>query len=156
MAANRDSLLPDLIDAIVTASRAALPGEVNVEDGFTASNAGGDSLWVGVEDPFRADLSPSAHTSQEWAGSQRQTGRNESGNLTCCIEAWTGTNEIRDARQRCFEILAPVAAWLRAADNAAVPGLLHAAVVSVGLDQALTDQGAVARLVFQIHYEGRI
>lgn len=154
---SRDSLVPGLLLAMVAAAETELAAlDVTVSLGFDGTADGGDYLWIGVEDPFSASLGPAASASQEWAGSQRQTGRNESGDVWCCIESWNGEGRMADALTRCHAILAPFASWLRAADNADVPGLLHVGVANIATDLALSGTDAVARLVVRVHFEGRI
>ena len=149
------TLVPGVMVALTAAATTALP-TVNVSLGYTGAADPGDYLWIGVENPFAASLTPAASASQEWAGSQRQTGRNESGDVLCCIEVWNGEGDVAAALARCGVILGTVETLLRTTDNLGVVGLLHIAATGADWDLAWSPSDAVARCVFRTHFEGRI
>ena len=142
--------------ALATKAAVLLPA-VNVSLGFEGVTDPGDYLWVGVENPYSAALTPAVSETQEWAGSPRQTGRNASGDVFCCVESWNGEGDIPAAIDSANAIFETFTEWVRTSDRADVPGLFTAAASSMSGDLAHTTTGeGVARIVFSIHYEGRI
>lgn len=156
----RDSLVPQLLDAIVLHAREHLyvdDPDVTVSDGYAMVNNPGDYLWVGIEDPYSAGPSASVRASQEWVGASRISGRDETGQITCCLESWNGEADMKLARDRVYALLAPLAMWLRSAPGAIIPGLARASIDSTDLDQAPYEDGMVAvRLIIRIGFKGRI
>lgn len=153
---SRDSIVPAFVVALRAAVAPLLPS-VTVDLAYTGAADPGDYLWIHCEDPYASGPAPGSTSSQVWAGAARATGRQESGDITCAIEAWNGQGDVAAAMTAAYAILAPVATWLRTAEWSAVtPGLLHAAVTSQRLDLGLSGTDARALLVFVIHFEARI
>lgn len=144
-----------LCKALATKAALLLPA-VNVSLGFDGATDPGDYLWIGVENPFEATLTPAATATQDWAGAARSAGRDESGEVFCCVESWNGEGDIPAAMDSAEAIFETFAAWVRTSDRADVPGLFAAAVSSLSLDVAHTVTGeGVVRVVFPIRYTGR-
>lgn len=153
---SRDSIIPAFVVALRAAVAPLLPS-VTVDLAYTGSPYPGDYLWIHCNDPYAPGPAPGSTSSQVWAGAARATGRQESGDITCAIEAWNGEGDVTAAMTRAHAILAPVATWLRTAEWSAVaPGLLQAAVTSQQQELILSGTDARALLVFTIHFEARI
>lgn len=149
------SVVPDLIDALVSAATTALPNAI-VSDGFGVTDDPGDFLMIGVEDPDTEDAAFSADSRQEWANAN-YTVRDESGEITCCAVAWVGENNQKAARDAVYAISAGLEDMLRANPSLGVDGLLWTGFgSSTQLSQVQGNHGAAAQLVFRINYRARI
>ena len=153
------SKVPALIDYLVAQFTAAptlgaATPPVAVYDGpVTTAAADKLILWVGLADPDTIPPQPAATFEQGRADMGRLT-RNEVVVIRCAAEAWAGTDDLKTVRVAAFGIHAAVDAFVRGnADqfgaNAAfpIPG-----VTGGELLQDNTQQGAVARVVFQITF----
>lgn len=149
------SVLPDLIDALVTAARTALPA-TKVYDGFGVTDDPGDFLMVGVEDADLETAATSANSEQQWAHSTG-TARDESGELTCVALSWNGDGDAKVARDAAFAITAAVENLLRANPSLGIPELLWTGYGStVELSQGQGKTGAEALVVFKVAFRARI
>lgn len=150
------SVVPDLIDALVSTSRTALP-DVNVYDGVSVTLDPGDYLMVGVEDPDLEGAVFSADTRQEWATVGTGAPRNEEGDVTCVALSWNGDGDQKVARDAAYAIAAGLEDALRANPSLGVSSLLWTGFGSSSqLSQAQGKGGASALLVFRIHFKARI
>lgn len=148
------SALPDVIDALVTLSAAALPS-VRVYDGIGVSDDPGDFLMVGVEDPDIDGAAFSAEVEQSrlaMGGSQQ-----EAGTVTCCALSWTGDSTDvgqKAARDAAFTTVAAVETILRTT----APTLDVAAVSKtefgdrLTVSQAQDATGASCMVIFSVAY----
>lgn len=151
------SVVPALIDALVTAARTALPDAL-VSDGIGATDDPGDFLMIGVEDPDIEGASFSADTRQDWANANYTT-RDEQGEITCVALSWNGDGPegAKAARDGAYAISAAVETLLRANPSLGVDGLLWTGFGSSSqLSQAQGSAGASALLVFRINFRARV
>ena len=93
---SRDSVIPAFVVALRAAVAPLLPA-VTVDLAYTGSPYPGDYLWIHCEDPYSPGPAPGSTSSQVWAGAARATGRQESGDITCAIEAWNGEGDVTAA-----------------------------------------------------------
>jgi hypothetical protein len=150
------SVIPGLIDALIARAADALPDRV-VADGFHTGADAADFLEVGVEDPDLTGFTTSADSAQSWAHATGR-GRDEEGDLACAAVSWSTDGDPRAARQAAFETVAAVSAIIHADPTiGGVPGLLWT-VFGARLEyhHGQTDDGAVAQVLFQIHYRARL
>lgn len=149
------SAVPFVIDALVAAATTALPN-LGVYDGFGLSDTPGDFLMVGVEDPDNADTAESANAQQSWAH-VGGTARDEEGDVTCCALSWNGDGDQNAARTAAYATLAALEDLLRADKTLGVATVLWTSFgTSQQLHQAQDTSGAVAWVVFQIHFRARL
>lgn len=151
------SVVPALIDALVSAATTALPS-VRVSDGIGATDDPGDFLMIGVEDPDLEGAAFSAETKQDWAHAN-YTARAETGEITCVAVSWNGDGPegAKAARDGAYAISAAVETLLRANPSLGVDGLLWTGFGSSSqLSQAQGDGGASALLVFRINFRAQI
>jgi hypothetical protein len=150
------SALPDLIDALVTGARAALPDTL-VYDGFGVDAEPGHSyLMVGVDDVDARDSAYAATATQEWANAN-YTARDEEGYVVCAALAWNGDSDAKAARDEAFTTVAAVENLCRANPSLGVTSLLWTSFGGrVQLSQNQSEHGATAIVIFQINYRARI
>lgn len=149
---SRASVFPDLTDALLSASTAALP-DVTVTDGLAFEWNTGDYLMVGVDDP-------DGLKAQAGNGEQEQptnNDRDESGDLTCAALSMNGQADQKAARNAVFGLMAAVEGLLRAG-RVVVTGVKfwQLDLASFAYSQNIPDLGTSALLVFRIHYVARI
>lgn len=150
------SVIPALIDALVSAALAALPTTL-VFDGIGMTDDPGDFLMIGVEDPDIEGAAFSADTRQEWASVGTGAPRDEQGEITCVALSWNGNSDPKAARDGAYAIAAAVENLLRANPSLGVAGLLWTGFGSSSqLSQAQGSGGASALLVFRINFRARI
>ena len=153
------SKVPALIDWLVNAFTiaptlgAAVP-PVAVYDGPVTTDAADKLiLWVGLADPDTVPPQPAATFEQSRADMGSLT-RDEVSVIRCAAEAWAGTDDMKTVRVAAFGIHAAADAIVRA-DTSQFGG--NAALAAPGITggellQDNTQQGAVARVVFQITF----
>lgn len=147
------SIVPSLIDALITAAGTALPS-VTVTDGVITGMPEGDYLFIGVDDP---DVTrwQSATSDQEWANAS-YTSRNETGSITCAAHSWTGDAGPKAARDAAYATAGAIQNLLRDRTSFNVPGLLFMNYARGSLTQMQDDDGAMALLIFQLDFKARI
>jgi hypothetical protein len=149
------STVPALIDALVVEFTSTLTG-LRVSDGMGATDDPGDYLMVGVEDPDVDGFSSSADVTQEWANSN-YTGRDESGDIKCAALSWNGDGDITAARTAVYASLGQVETVLRQNPSLSLPDVLWTGFGgSLQLNQIQDGAGAVAMVLFSIHFRARI
>ena len=150
-----NSQIPALMDALIAASRAALPA-VNVEDCWPAQLTTGDWLLWGVADPDSGRQSGMT-SSQEYPHASRQA-RNESGSINCVIFCSHGDDDAKGVRDAAFVILAAVEDFLRASVTQGLPGVWKMSVTDVRYLPARWQDfgGAVAEVQFSVAFNARI
>lgn len=150
------SIIPALIDALVTRCEAALTA-VAVHDGYGVSGDVVDNLMIGVDDPFSDQASPTAEAEQSWANVGSGRTKDETGNITCCAYATSGGTDQKAVRDAAYAITEAVENLLRTDPEV---GLGPTVRTEFGTAQKfLQDQdqdGAWALIVFDIHFDARI
>lgn len=151
------TVIPDLIDALVTASDAALGADTLVFDGFgITADPAEKMLMIGVDDVDSRDAAWAANAEQEWANAN-YTARDEQGHVMCAAAAWNGEGNAKTARDHAFAILAAVENLCRANPSLGLTYLLWTSVgTRISLSQNQHDGGAMAVVVFNITYRARI
>lgn len=154
MSTARSSVVPDLIDGLISAFTTALP-DVTVTDGVAVGYAPGSYLMVGVDDPTLTQW-VSASSTQEWPLAT-MTGRNEEATVTCAISTWSGDDDPKVARDAAFSIAGTVQSQLRDPSTlSTIQGLLWGSYARQTLTQWQTDDGSFCLLVFQAEFRARI
>lgn len=144
------SKVPALIDALVAALRATPElSAVEVADGpVRTDSVAPDWVFVGYDgDP--TGEGEAAVVEQNWLSLGADRGEQIA--LTLTIVASRGENEVKPARDRVYEIAAPVRDLLRADPTLGVPQT-QAAVGSTRLLQPQTTTGVQARLEISLVY----
>jgi hypothetical protein len=155
MASKVPALIDYLVNAFTTAPTlgAATP-PVAVYDGPVTTDAGDKLiLWVGLADPDSVPPQPGVTFEQSRADMGSLT-RSEVSVIRCAAEAWSGLDDVRTARTAAFGIYAAADAIVRA-DTSQFGGnaaLAAPGVTGVELLQDNPQEGAVARVVFQITF----
>lgn len=152
------SVVPALIDALVTAATAALP-VVRVYDGYGTSSDPTDSLMIGVDDPFSKARADSSSASQSAATLGTARSRDELGTIRCAAVATNGNADQKAARDAVYAIATAVENLCRGAANPAF-GVAGVRMVAFGTSSTLyqdqTDLGAEAALIFDVAFAARI
>lgn len=153
------SILPDLIDTLLTRTRAALPSMAErVFDGYGISEDPGDFLMIGVDDPDGPNPADSASGTLDWATMRSAPApQDERGELVCAALSWNGDADPKAARDAVCVTASAVDTLCRADPSLGLaPRLLTARVASrYDLSQQQSDAGALALLVFRIVYHAR-
>lgn len=148
------SVVPALIDALVTQLTAALPS-VRVYDGYGVSDDPGDFLMVGVEDP-ESDNGEAARTDEEQIAFGSTRPRQEVGAIHMAALSWNGTGDQKAARDAVYAIAAAVANALRPDVQPDVLGITGLNTVGYGastaLEQTQDTAGAKAALRFDVAF----
>lgn len=150
-----NSQIPALMDALLAASRAALP-QVNVEDCWPVELTSGDWLLWGVADPESGRVAGVTST-QEYPHASRQV-RNEAGEINGVIFCSYGDDDAKGVRDAAFGILAAVEDLLRANITQSLPGVWKTSLAEVRyLPARWVDYGgAVAEVQFTVSFNARI
>jgi hypothetical protein len=157
------SRLPALIDYLVSLfTNAATLGQatppVTVYDGPATTGLDAQlKLFVGLHDPDSGAVEEAGGFTQSWAALGRQ-GRDEEVTVHCCAEAWAGTDDLKTVRVAVTGIVAAVETLMQAdttqfGGNALFP---DPGITAGVLMQNNTQQGAVARLAFDLIFRCRI
>lgn len=156
------SVVPSLIDALISTATAALPN-VDVYDGFGVSEDPGDFLMIGVDDPDSQAAAFSSDSSQTQATAGTPRSRNQTGAITCAALSWNGNAGNagqKTARDAVYAIQAAVENALRADPTLGVaPPNGQVLVLQIGderLSQNQYDLGCDALLIFTVQFEARI
>lgn len=157
------SRIPALIDYLVALFQgAATLGQatppVTVYDGPATTGLDAQlKLFVGLHDPDSGSAEPAADATQEWAALGR-LGRNEMISVHCCAEAWAGTDDLKTVRVAVTGIVAAVEALMQADSTQFGGNVLFPdpGITQLQLLQNNTQQGAVARLAFDLNFKSRI
>jgi hypothetical protein len=157
------SRIPALIDYLVglftTASTlgAASP-PVTVYDGPATTGLDAPlKLFVGLNDPDATTAEPAADSQQTWAALGR-LGRDEMITIHCCAEAWAGTDDLKTVRVSATGIVAAVEQLMQADTSQFGGNVLFPdpGITGLALLQNNTQQGAVARVTFDLTFKARI
>lgn len=157
------SRIPALIDYLVTLfTGSALLGQatpaVTVFDGPAVTGLDAPlKLFVGLSDPDSGGAEPAADSSQEWAALGR-LGRNEMITIHCCAEAWAGTDDLKTVRVAATGIVAAVEQLMQSDTTQFGGNVLfpEPGITGLSLLQNTTQQGAVARMAFDLVFKARI
>jgi len=150
------SVVPALIDALVTAARTALPSAL-VLDGYGVTDDPGDYLMVGVSDPDPDGDTESADVTQDQMAFGATRPRKEEGVVHMVAKSVDGGGNAKTARDAAYAIQEALATVLRTTDNAGVTGVLKLGNGSnLRLRQDQDDYGAVATLLYDIAFEAAI
>lgn len=150
-----NSVIPALMDAVLAASRTALPA-VNVEDCWPSQLTTGDWLLWGVADPESGRVAGVTST-QEYPHASRQA-RNEAGEVYGVIFCSHGDDDAKGVRDAAFAILAAVEDLLRASITQSLPGVWKTSLAEVRYLPARWQDfgGAVAEVQFSVAFNARI
>lgn len=153
----RTSVLPDLIDALVSAATDALP-EIRVSDGVGVTDDPSDYLMIGVDDPF-ADSPEAASSAQDWVHVGTGAQRSETGEIQCAALSWSGDTDPKVVRDRAFATCGAVANLLRppADSSLGVDGLLWCSFgTTQRYEPSQGDDGCYALVMFSIYFSAQI
>ncbi len=157
------SRIPALIDYLVTlfTSAATLGGAtppVTVLDGPQTTELDPPlALWVGLPDPDNPAAETAADFTQAWAALGR-LGRDETITIHCCAQAWSGLDDVRTVRLAVTAITSAVEALMQADSTQFGGNVLYPApgFAAGSLSQNNTQQGAIARIPFDLTFRARI
>jgi len=150
------SVVPALIDALVTRTTAALP-DIRVYDGYGISDDPGDYLMIGVEDPDLEGAAFSADVRQDWATTGIDGSREEVGEITCFALSWNGNANQKAARDSAYATVAAVETTLRTTPALGLTNVLWTSFgTSLQFSQAQGQAGAAAMVIFRINFQARI
>ncbi len=157
------SRIPALVDYLVTLfQNAATLGQatppVTIFDGPATTELDPPlALWVGLPDPDNPAAEAAADFTQEWAAIGRQ-GRNETITVHCCAQAWSGLDDIRTVRLAVTGITSAAETLMQADTTQFGGNVLYPApgFASGSLTQNNTQQGAIARIPFDLVFRARI
>ena len=150
------SIVPALIDALVTTAASALPSAV-VIDGQGHTDDPGDYLLVGCEDPDTDGESEAARVTQTQMAFGSTRPREEDGVIHMVARSVNGAADQKAARDAVYAIQEALATALRTTDNLGVAGGLKLGNGSdLSLHQDQNDYGAVATLRYDIAFTAAI
>lgn len=151
------SVVPDLIDALVSLSPAYLPSGALVYDGFGVSMDPGTSyLMVGVENPEASNETYAADYHQKWANTGNLR-RDEDGFILCAALAWDGDAVMKDARDAAYAVVGGVENLLRNNPTLGVSNVLWTGFGGrVQLTQNQAQNGAIATVLFRVNFRARL
>jgi hypothetical protein len=160
------SRVPALIDYLValftnaaTLGAAPAPGTVTVYDGPATTGLDAPlKLFVGLSDPDNPAAEAAADSVQSWSGAIGRLGRDETITVHCCAEAWAGTDDLKTVRVAVTGITAAVEVLMQADTTQFGGNVLYPApgIAALALLQNNTQQGAVARMAFDLVFRARI
>ncbi len=157
------SRIPALLDYLVSLFTAsALIGQatppVTVYDGPATTGLDAPlKLFVGLTDPDSDAIEPAAESVQDWSALGR-LGRDETITIRCVAEAWAGTDDMRTVRVAAAGIAAAVEQVMQSDSTQFGGNVLYPApgITGLALLQNNTQQGAVARVAFDLVFKARI
>jgi hypothetical protein len=152
------SIVPALIDAIVTQATAAL-SDVLVLDGFGVSDAPApDLLMVGVDDGESTVAATSTAVSQTMATLGTARSRDQQGQVWCWAYSWNGNTDQKAARDSVYTTFEAVADLCRTDPTFGVglPGRVVCQIGDENLSQDQDESGAKALLIFSVNFTARI
>ena len=150
------SIVPALIDALVTTAVSALPAAV-VIDGQGHTDDPGDYLLVGCEEPDADGESEAADVTQEQVAFGSTRPRQEDGVIHMVARSVNGDANQKAARDAVYAIQEALATALRTTDDLGVTGglmLSNGSDLTLGEDQS--EFGAVATLRYDIAFKSVI
>lgn len=158
------SVIPALIDALVTQATTALPTRL-VTDGYGITSASNpDVLMVGVDDPDNDTSAQSTDSDQEMATTGPLRTRAQKGSVTLAALSWSGDTDQKAVRDAAYATLGAVETLLRTDPTLGlnVPGRMTVQMGNERLSQnqytATEDAsgGTEALIIFTVTFDGRI
>jgi hypothetical protein len=157
------SRVPPLLDYLVTlftgaATLGAATPQVTVFDGPQTTELDPPlALWVGLPDPDNPAAEAAADFTQTWAAIGR-LGRDEIITIHCCAQAWSGVDDVRTVRLAVTGITSAVEVLMQADSTQFGGNVLYPApgFNSGSLSQNNTQQGAIARIPFDLTFKSRV
>lgn len=144
------STIPDAIDGLVAllGASTSLRG-VKVFDGQPVTDTPKDFIAVGYAEEGQA---VSFRQEPRGLGNQR---RGETFDIACVVSAWNGSTNPKTVRDRAFALYGACETAIR---NGATLGasVIFSQIVSGGVSQFQTEQGAVCDIEFTVSAESRI
>lgn len=158
------SVIPALIDALVTQSTSALPDRLVVDGYGATSDYNPNVLMVGVDDPGESSSAQSSDADQEMATTGTPRSRTQAGSVTLAALSWRGDVDQKAARDAAYATQAAVENLVRADPTLgiATPGRMTCQMGNERLTQnqyAATDDtagGVDALLIFTVTFTARI
>lgn len=158
------SVIPALIDALVTQSTSALPDRLVVDGYGATSDYNPNVLMVGVDDPGESSSAQSSDADQEMATTGTPRSRTQTGSVTLAALSWRGDVDQKAARDAAYATQAVVENLVRADPTLglATPGRMTCQMGNERLTQnqyAATDDtagGVDALLIFTVTFTARI
>jgi hypothetical protein len=152
------SAIPAAIEALVALWTTAFADDpVTVVDGPPLNDqTGADYLYVG----WQLGQDVGAEMAQDFASAGARR-RDETFDILCQVDCWTGDSDVPARRARAFDVLAAVEDSLRATSaNPTAPNLRNAVLWS-HLTQGLlvqrnTDQGVAVQIPFRVSCRARL
>lgn len=160
------SQLGAAIGYLVTAATAAFPAPAQVTEGPFLSDTAltpPARVWIGFDPTSSSDAAGEAE--QEFATIAQARSRNETGEIVCCIEYWTGNadNPAAQARVGAFGLLATFELLLRGSPTTGPGDTTMGGAVkwsqvagSLAFSYDSDDAGMIGRIVFHVQYMQRL
>lgn len=158
------SVIPTVIDALVTQATAALTG-VTVLDGYaTPDGSASNFLYIGVDDPQTTQAAQTSDTEQTAATMGTPRSRDQRGTVTCAALSWSGGTDQKAVRDAAYATVAAVENLLRA-DPALGTGMAGRLVCQLGSETLSQNQyqgddntagGCDALVIFTVAFRARI
>jgi hypothetical protein len=148
----------DVIDALVTTMRTALPNVLVVDGVGVSADRNPNALFIGVDTPEDTSGTPvfAADTRQQWANAN-YTARDEEGYVVCAASSFVGETNQKQARDNALATVASVETTLRANPSLGVAGLLWLSVgTRIALVQNQTTVGSHAIILFRVSWKARL
>lgn len=150
------SVVPALIDALIAAATSAIT-TATVYDGVGNSDASGDYLMIGVDDPSGPSWARSATAERDFETVGTDFDVDQEGDIACVALSWNGSKDPKSARDAAYAIAEGLAGVCR---NNPTLGLSRLLWCLYGkredLLQINNENGVLARLEFQIHFRALI
>ncbi|WP_051943879.1 hypothetical protein [Streptacidiphilus rugosus] len=156
------SAISAAVDYLVTAATTAYGTSAHVFDGPPATDTAldlDDRIWIGF-DPVNEGV-PAVTGDQEFAALGARS-RNETFEIVCAVEHWSGDSTFRGLRDGAFALLAQVEMLLRGTGgqpgDCTLGGAVLYAQVSGGIElhQSSTANGAAVLVLFHISCRARL
>ena len=159
------SQLAAAINYLVAKATAAFPDPIVVIDGpmiLDTALTPTSRVWIGADPTSEGDA---ATAEQEFATINQARSRNETGEIVCCIEYWTGNADSPAATVRAgaFGLLATFELLLRGSPttgpgDTTMGGAVKWSQVAGGLAFSYDpdDNGMIGRIVFHVQYMQRL
>jgi len=159
------SQLGAAIGYLVTAATAAFPAPMQVVEGPMLSDTQltpTARIWIGADPTSEGEA---ATAEQEFATIVQARSRNETGEIVCCVEYWTGNadNPAAQVRAGAFGLLATFELLLRGSPttgpgDTTMGGAVKWSQIAGGLTFSYDsdDAGMIGRIVFHVQYMQRL
>lgn len=150
------SVIPAVIDALVTIGAAAAPVGTSVYDGFPVTDDPENYVAIGIDDPDAEDWTDSADSETDWVGTGSGAEQEERGTVTCAAIAWNDSGRMKVARDAAFAMKDALGTAIRNNISLSVGSVAWNLGKRHRYRSMQTDDGAVALVLFDIYFLARL